>query len=127
MEPLPEATARFLKANIDSVEQLEVLRALAADRNRVWDCRALAGEVQARPQAVARHLDALERRGLITVARGPIPTYRYGANTPELEDAVSRLLQLYNERPVTLIRLVYEHAGGGHKTLADALLLRKER
>ena len=45
---------------------------------------------------------------------------------PALADLVVRLLQLYKERPVTLIKMVYARAKDPLRTFADAFRLRKE-
>ncbi len=126
VEPLPLDTARFIEANIDSVDQLEILRILAADPDKEWTGADLARAAQTPAHAITTHLDTLERRGLLTVARGAALSCRYGARTPELECEVRRLLRLYDERPVTLIRMVYARASGTLKSFSDAFRIRKE-
>lgn len=119
MEPFPEDVRQFMAANIESLVQLEILRLLAADQDRTWDAASLAPEVQAQPQKTARDLAALYRRGLITALPGPASCYQYGPQGPLLEAEVAELLQLYNERPVTVIRMIYsgDHLALNH--LAD--------
>ncbi len=127
MDPLPEEVKRFLETNIDSVDQLEILRVLGENPEREWTAAALAREVQTRPEAIGPHLAALHSRGmLITVTRGTDLFCRYGPATPELEALVHRLLQVYRERPVTMINLVYARAREALKTFADAFRIRKE-
>lgn len=118
--------ARFLVANIESVVQLEILRVLAGEREKEWVAADLAPAVQAQPQTTARDLAALERRGLVTAAPPPGLRYRYGPRDPELGEKVRRLLQLYNERPVTMIRMIYALADTTFTRLADALRTRHE-
>jgi hypothetical protein len=43
-----------------------------------------------------------------------------------LQELVDRLLQLYRERPVTMIKMVYERAKDPLRKFADAFRLRKE-
>jgi hypothetical protein len=127
LEPLPDDIRRFLDGNIETIDQLEVLRVLGEKPDRDWTAASLAAEVQAAPQLVAAHITALHGRGLLTVvARGTESVARYGARTPELQDLVGRLLQLYRERPVTMIKMVYERAKDPLRTFADAFRLRKE-
>jgi hypothetical protein len=124
---LPEEVNRFLEANIDSVEQLEILRVLGEDPAREWAAADLAQAVQAQPQTIGPHLIALQGRGLLaTATRGTDLFCRYGPATPELGDMVSRLLQAYRERPVTMINLVYARARDSLRSFADAFRLRKE-
>jgi SOS-response transcriptional repressor LexA len=126
VDPIPEEVRRFITANIASVEDLEILRILGTDRNREWSVPALAREVQASPQAVAAHLATLENRGLLRLLRGTELTCRFGPTIPEQAPLLERLLAFYNERPVTLIRMVYSLPPNTLQTLADAFRIRKD-
>ena len=127
MEPLPDDIRRFLDGNIETIDQLEVLRVLGEKPDREWTPASLAAEVQADPQLVTAHVAALQGRGLLTAQqRGADLVARHGARTPELQALVSRLLQFYRERPVTMIKLVYERAKDPLRKFADAFRLRKE-
>jgi hypothetical protein len=126
VEPFPEDVARFVFEYVESIDQLEILRLLGEDGAREWDCLALAGEVQAELQAVRKHLAAMSARGLLTTeSRDSSLVCRHGACTAELETMVGRLLQLYKERPVTLIKMVYDRARDPLQAFADAFRLRK--
>lgn len=127
VEPIPEEVKRFLEANIDSVDQLEILRVLGEDREREWAAADLARAVQTQPQAIGPHLAALKGRKLLTTqTRGTDLLCRYGPGTPELEALTDRLLQVYRERPVTMINIVYARAREVLKTFADAFRFKKE-
>ncbi|HJT75788.1 MAG TPA: ArsR family transcriptional regulator [Gemmataceae bacterium] len=127
MEAFPEEVKRFLDANVETVEQLEILRILAEDPGREWPSGELAREVQAQPPALLTHLAALHGRGLLALeTRGTDVICRYGPKTPELEAGLSRLLQVYRERPVTMIKLVYARAKDVLRTFAEAFRIRKE-
>lgn len=127
VDPLPEEVKRFLEANIDSVDQLEILRVLGEDRQKEWSATELARQVQTQPQAIGSHLTALHARELVVLTmRGTDLFCRYGPGTPELEDKVNQLLQVYHERPVTMIKLVYARAREVLKTFADAFRFKKE-
>ena len=111
MEPLPEVMTRFILENVETIDQLEILRILGEDREKEWDFAVLADAVQAEPQAIRDHLMALHGRGLVmTAVREAGLSCRYGVSTPQLAKLVSRLLQIYEERPVTMIKLVYQQA-----------------
>lgn len=126
-DPLSDDVRRFLDENVESLEQLEILRVLAEDPGRAWGATELAGAIQAEPATAAKHLTALGGRGLITLTTaGAEAAGRHGARTPELGAKVDALLAAYRQRPVTMIKLVYERANERLRAFSDAFRLRKE-
>ncbi len=109
MDPIPASVERFLHANIDSVDQLEILRLLASDPQRLFAAAELAHERQITPQDIERHLTMLDSRGLITITAQQPLACKHGARTPEIQREVELLARTYLERPVSLIRMLYEH------------------
>ncbi|HEY7331087.1 MAG TPA: hypothetical protein VH592_25850 [Gemmataceae bacterium] len=127
MNPLPEEVKRFLETNIDSVDQLEILRVLGEDPDKEWPAVDLAREVQSAPQSINAHLNALHARGFLLVDKRESDLFcRYGPHSPDLVGRTAQLLQVYRERPVTMIKLVYATARDPLKTFADAFRLKKE-
>ena len=112
-DTFPEGILAFLDANIDSVEQLEILRLLSVNRGRTWYAAELARQVQTLPQSVARHLAALEARGLLTVRRQGEPVYLFGSPSPQVARMLDDLLHCYNERPVSMIRRIASRSSAG--------------
>jgi predicted ArsR family transcriptional regulator len=106
-EAFPQEILAFLDANIESVEQLEILRLLSINRGRSWSVAALARQVQTSPRLMAGHLATLEARGLLTVRKQGAPVYLFGSSTPESARMLNDLLQCYNERPVSMIKRIY--------------------
>ncbi len=99
----------FVKTNIDSIDQLEALRILGNDPTPA----DLAKELQIDVTAMVAHLAIAESRGL--VASHPHPdgaSFQFAARTPEIATFVQALLRLYEQRPVSLIRFVYERTPG---------------
>jgi hypothetical protein len=123
--PFPDEIRRFLDANIESIDQLEILRVLGENPTREFTAAVLAATISADPAAVATHLSAMHGRGLLTAeTRGGEPVARYGPATAALGDLVGRLLQHYKERPVSMIKLVYDRAKDPLRSFADAFRLR---
>jgi DNA-binding MarR family transcriptional regulator len=122
----PEKVLRFIETNVDSIEQLEILRLLGEQPERQWSAASMAAESQIVESAIAAQLAALENRGLLRTLtlEGNLHCV-YAPKTPEIEAPLKELLQLYKERPVTLIKIVY--ARTAHlKAFADAFRVRKE-
>jgi hypothetical protein len=127
VDPLPEDVRLFLDAAIQSVDQLEILRLLGENPSRTWTAAELAPEIQASPEVVAQDLSALQARGLIAQEHGATgPVWRHGPHTPELDARLGRFLQLYRERPVSMIKAVYNRPPDALRSFADAFRLRKQ-
>jgi hypothetical protein len=128
MDPISEDIVAFLGANVESFEQLELLRLLFESPQREWQTMELAKEVQVDGQVAARHLAALSTRGLITrITRGAETKFRHGCESPALEKKLLAMLKIYNERPVSMIKLVYAQASDPLRAFADAFRVRKEK
>jgi hypothetical protein len=127
LEPIPASVEQFLRANIDSVDQLEILRIVVGDPTRPHDVHALTRTLQIPPADVEQHVKLLGARGLVTLAAtGPLAC-QHGSQTGELRNQVEALVQLYLQRPVTLIKMVYEKPKDQLKSFVDAFRLKKEK
>jgi len=102
---------RFLQANVPSVEAAELLLLLYRSREPVLSEPSSAKLLQLFQSA---GLAAAEGQGV-----------RYRAATPQLDAHVRKLAQAYEERPVTLIRILYALRDGKIRSFADAFRLRK--
>lgn len=112
---------------MESVEQLEILRILGEAPDTPHAVPELARSAQIQASAIAGQLAALEQRGLVrTQVLESRPVCCYAPRTPEIGEFARRLLQLYRERPVTLIRLVYARTDERLKAFAESFRLRKE-
>jgi hypothetical protein len=127
VDPIPEDVKRFIEVNIDSVDQLEILRVLGEDPMKEWSARTLVQEVQTQVETIGQNLGALQARGLLVIKTQGSELYcRYGAINPEIEDMINKLLRVYRERPVSMINLVYAKARRDIQSFADAFRLKKE-
>jgi hypothetical protein len=116
-----DAFCAFLQTSIHTVDAAELLLFLRANRTDAWSPADLA--VSLTPGAslseseTARYLDAFRQRGLIVQDDDGRVRYEAG---PENDAEVETLARLYNERPVTLFRVIYTLRDAKIKTLADA-------
>jgi predicted ArsR family transcriptional regulator len=125
--PIPSDIKEFLFANIDSVDQLEILRLVVGEPQKEHSALSLAQELQIALQTVEAHVNALSARGLLTITNQQPLTCKHGPQTKELEAGVQELVKTYLERPVSLIKMVYEKPKEQIKTFADAFRLKKEK
>jgi len=116
-----EAFFRFLQTNIPSVDAAEVLLLLYRNAERDWspaDVLARLGPVLSEGE-VLKILQDFRAKGLLT------ETFRYQPGAPELSGHVKTLATAYEERPVTLFRLIYALRQTGLQALAEAFRIRR--
>jgi hypothetical protein len=109
------------------VDAAELLLLLCRENERWWG----AAEVAAKLKPVAsiteadalRYLEQLQARGLIAV--GPDKRVQFRPANEFLHAQVRTLAQAYQERPVTLIRMIYALRDTKIQSFADAFKLRR--
>ena len=113
----------FLQRSIRTVNAAELLLLLCRQPERSWTTHELATQLE--PAAsmtetdAAKDLEMFEQGGLVAPADDE-RRFRYRPGSAELDAHVRTLAKLYNERPVTLIRLIYALRDAKIKTFADA-------
>jgi hypothetical protein len=124
---LPEDLTRFIRMSVPSIDALEML--LFVVRRRGVPCAAadvaaaLHGSVSV--PAVAHYLDELAVQHVLTGTRDA--GYTYGGAPGDMTRVIDQLVKAYNERPVTLIRTVYDAADNSSiKRFAEAFRIRKD-
>jgi hypothetical protein len=123
---LPREVRELVWRRLGSMEEIEVLlllsresRALTVDEIRAA-VRLPASDVPM--SSVTRLVDA----ELIAAENtGNVVRFRYAPATSELRRAVDLLAVAYNERPVTLVRLVYNRPSAA-QSFADAFRIKKD-
>ena len=107
------------------MEHVELLLWLAADRARRSGAEDAAKLIHATPEIAAKRLADLEAAGLLGRDE-PDGRYRYAPRNVELRDAIVELDAMYQQRPVTLVRAIYERPAAPVKSFADAFRIRRE-
>jgi hypothetical protein len=119
---------RFLQDVIPAVDAAELLLFVADRPDLAWDPRHIAAHMRPKVNLsdvdALRYLAAFQERGLLETVEGS--KLRFRARTPELANHVRILAQAYEERPVTLIRVIYALRDAKIRTFADAFRLRKK-
>lgn len=105
---LPPEVRDLVRRKLRNMEEIEVLLLLAASgRAMSVDeiCAGLRIPTSGLPQTSIERLIASEL--IESAPNGITPHYRYAPGTADLRKAVTLLAASYNERPVSLVRLVY--------------------
>lgn len=125
-DPIPGEVRQLIARHVHTMEQVEVLLLLARAPTRALTADEIRAELRLAPTALpARTLAGLEDGRLIEEEPGAPPRWRYAPATAELRRAVELLAVAYNERPVTLVRTIYERPSAV-QSFADAFRIRKD-
>jgi hypothetical protein len=122
----PDELRSFIQDTIPTVDAAELLLVLALHSERTYQVAELIDAM--RPTAVSepvvrRYLGHFQSQGLVAAKDGN--AYQYSPETPELGAMVRALTKVFNERPVTLVRMIYAPKDEKIRSFADAFRLKK--
>jgi hypothetical protein len=105
--PFPHSLLELIKSCVPTLQAAEVLSFFASHPDRDFSIEEVV--VCMRPAvitvpAVREYTALFAGHSLVTEATG---RFRYDPQSVELERAIGELAHAYNERPVTLIRVLY--------------------
>ena len=117
----------FVQTAIPAVDSAELLL-VVADRPDIWSStRELLDRLKPKASMTVedaqRHLAVFQQHGLVEVDADR--KVRYRPANEALARHVRTLAQAYEERPVTLVRVIYALRDSKIRTFADAFRLRK--
>jgi len=120
----PQELCLFIQDTIPTIDAAELLVFLAGDRSRQWKVEEIAQEL--RPTIIAeseirRSLSLFLTRGL--VVENQDGRFHYRPTSPDLDATVGALAKAFNQRPVTLIRIIYSRK---IQSFADAFKIKKD-
>lgn len=125
---LPAEVRDLIAQHMRSMHHVDVLLLLRGAASEAWTARRAATVLQADPARLTPCLTELAAAGLLAPAGAAPdgPAFRYAPRTTALQHATDLLAAMNNERPVTLIRAVYDRPADPVQSFADAFRLRRE-
>lgn len=114
---------QFILRHIESVDHLRALLLIRSEPTRPWGVMEVSARLYLQPERVADVLASLEEAGLLT--RSGDECLEYQPHDPELARLVDELARLDEERPVTLIKLIYSRPDS-LAAFADAFRFRRK-
>lgn len=120
------AVAAFLRQNIESLEELEVLLWVMDPPDRWWDVTALARSVGHDVSTARRALEHLASRNLLGIRVTNDIRYQFQPGTPALADACAACAEAYRTNPVAILRLIAELPRRSIRAFADAFRIRRD-
>lgn len=119
---------RLIASQLASMDHVEVLLLLHRTAPAAVTQVDAARETRRPVELLTTVMTDLVNGGLASRAPGPggDDTFAYAPQSESLHRDVEQLVAVYNERPVTLIRAVYDRPPEPVKSFADAFRLRKD-
>lgn len=119
---------RLIASHLASMDHVEVLLLLHRSAPAAVTQVDAARETRRPVELLTTVMADLVNSGLASRAPGPggDDSFSYAPQSESLRHDVDELVAVYNERPVTLIRAVYDRPPESVKSFADAFRLRKD-
>jgi hypothetical protein len=115
----------FIVNEIGSIAELELLLLLLREPQKAWSAQDAAKALYTAEDATAAQLESFRTRGYAAADAGG--RYAFAARTPEQQQLIADLAQLYQTRRVTVINLIYAGPVQKLRSFADAFRLRKPK
>jgi hypothetical protein len=124
---IPEHLKRLLSSSIESVERLDILLFLRAQKPKSFSARGLGTALRVPSVKAEQHLAILCGRGFLTVTIGSDLVYAYQPVSPTIDAALAEIVDLNRERRTEVIAALED--GSQRDSLhafANAFLIRKK-
>lgn len=121
---LSENLKIFIFQYIDSVELVDVLALLRANRLNWQNSTRISQELRSSQSSVVGRLNALASIGLAEENSESRGDFRYQPNSPALDKIVDELMEEYRVRRHTILELIFSPAKQA-RPFADAFVLGK--
>ena len=118
-DAISASVRELLDRHLCSIDHVELLLLFSRDDTRSWSAADAASSVHAQVEPVRERLRQLVDASLLAF-EPESATYRYAARRA-LRESVAQLSVLYDQRPVTLIRAIYDRRAPRPRSFTDAL------
>jgi hypothetical protein len=118
---LPEVVQRLVTGHLPTLDHVTALLAAYAAPDQLHDSMSIAPIIRVDEKVAAKVLSELAASHLLEREGAH---FRF-ASTPEVREAVEQLALMYNTRPVTLIRAIYDRPASSAQSFADAFRIRR--
>jgi hypothetical protein len=124
---LPEEVRAFIRQNISSIEQLEILLHLYEIAPQQKTAEQIAQSLYLSPESTARQLVYFREKGLVTESSGPKPSYSLESKESNTGRSIGALALTYRERRVSVINEIFSNPISTIQTFADAFIINKKK
>lgn len=122
----PAEIEQFIAQHVESLAQLEMLLLVRQESARSWSCFDLARQLYITPDVCTGIIADLERRGFVLRDAADSNLFRYRSGRADIDQIIDQLSDLYQQRRVAVITMIYSKPVKKVQTFADAFRLRRE-
>jgi hypothetical protein len=115
-DKIPPDVRDFLRRYIHTVEQLEILLTLRADRGHEWTAPEVFAKVRTSEQSVMMRLAQFAEQGLLVETPGVPATYRYAPRPADLDYLIAGAGEALHTRRVKVLEIIF---GSDQTNVAD--------
>lgn len=123
---IPPDVREFVRREIKSVFQLEVLLLLHRTRERIWTVLEINHELGIDPEIAETEVARLEELGLVQIAQTMPTGYVYGPRDQNDEMIVDKLAISYANQRVGIFSLILSESNNRIRRFAEAFRLIRE-
>jgi hypothetical protein len=120
---IPPDVRALIDRHLISMDYVEVLLRIRRDAERAWRPEEIAIELRIDSKTAEQALRDLATAGLAAEQHG---VYKYAPRSESARKAVDGLATMYNARPVTLVRALYDRPAQALRSFSDAFRIRGE-
>jgi hypothetical protein len=121
---LPPHVVSFVRDNIDTLQQLELLALVMEEPDRWWDAPAVARALLIDVAMARLALEALASRNLLAIKLTTDVRYQFQPGTSILRENGEAFAEAYLNHPVAVVRLVTEGQRRALRDFANAFRVR---
>ena len=112
-----------MRGAIKSAWSVELLLLLQRNPEQVWTGESLIRELRGSEHLVSESVSTLLAAGLVAVSEAGV---RYQPQSTELSELVAALVELYSQKPITVLRTIFSSPSDKIRSLSDAFLFQKK-
>jgi hypothetical protein len=121
-----EQLDKFITAEIQSLEQLEILFLLSGNPHKWWSAKAVYEVVKSSLPSVQDRLNDMVQRGFLRQEAGNEVRYQFAPSDESIWKIISELREAYKERPVKVVQAIYSKPPDAVQEFARAFRVRKD-
>jgi hypothetical protein len=117
---------KFIAAELQSLEQLEILLLLSGNPHRWWTAKSVYEVIKSSISSVQDRLTELVNRSVLKTETDSEVRYQFSPASDDLWRVVTELREAYKERPVKVVQALYNKPPDAVNEFAKAFKIRRD-